>query len=294
MTTMNARKCFQVYKNDKIIVDKHDEFDNFANSIAKYSELITKDREQYLAKIIQSEKSEKERQDAIDELVTANLRLVLSVCRKIQLKHTCPIRPVSSANLISAGIEGLILSAKRFDGRAAFSTYAHYQIKTKAIRSLIKQQNLVRVPFNVIDSLSKINKLKNQGFSDDEIIEELGISRSKFKGIEKLSKMSYVSRDMLDNLNERESPEFFRKPEDNINVSDLREIIESAMKNLTDVQKETVNMVFLSNPEEKTNGDIAKILNVSHQAITSRTDSVKRNMKKELKKMGIASLEQLI
>ena len=118
----------------------------------KKTNTLTPDQEVELAvRIKNGDKS------AIDELVTANLKFVISVAKEYQGQG------LTLSDLINEGNYGLIKAATRFDHTRGFKfiSYAVWWIKQSIMQSLNEHSRTVRLPTNVINKLSKINK-KNQ------------------------------------------------------------------------------------------------------------------------------------
>jgi RNA polymerase primary sigma factor len=82
---------------------------------------------------------------ARDELIRANLRLVVHVAKRFAK------RGVSFADLIQEGNIGLIKAVDRFDHRRGtrFSTYAHWWIKQAIDRAIVDKGRLIRLPVHV-------------------------------------------------------------------------------------------------------------------------------------------------
>src|SRR5829696_9576805 len=91
---------------------------------------------------------------AIQELVRANLRFVISVAKKYQN------RGVSLADLIQEGNVGLVTAARKFDPDQGvkFISYAVWWIRQAILSSLARQGRTVRVPLNRTADLSRIIK----------------------------------------------------------------------------------------------------------------------------------------
>lgn len=122
--------------------------DMYLQDIGKV-ELITADEEVVLAqKIKQGD------QRALDKLVKANLRFVVSVSKQYQNQG------LSLPDLINEGNLGLIKAAQRFDETRGFKfiSYAVWWIRQSILQALAEQSRIVRLPLNKIGSINKINK----------------------------------------------------------------------------------------------------------------------------------------
>lgn len=146
-------------------------FTNFEtdDSIAKYfkevrkSVLLTPNEEVILAKRIK--KGDKK---AMDELVKANLKFVISIAKEYQGQG------LLLSDLISEGNYGLIKAATKFDHKKGFRfiSYAVWWVKQSIIQSLNDNARVVRLPANVINKISKLNKeiLKFENENENEPI----------------------------------------------------------------------------------------------------------------------------
>ena len=123
--------------------------DKYFQEISKIG-LITADEEVELALKI---KSGDER--ALDNLVKANLRFVVSVAKQYQNQG------LKLSDLINEGNLGLVKAATRFDETRGFKfiSYAVWWIRQAIMSALAEQSRIVRLPLNKIGSISKIKKI---------------------------------------------------------------------------------------------------------------------------------------
>ncbi len=125
------------------------------NSLTQYfkevkkSILLTPNEEIRLAERIQSGD-----ETAIEELVNANLKFVISIAKEYQNQG------LLLSDLISEGNFGLVKAATRFDHTRGFRfiSYAVWWIKQSIIQSLNENARTVRLPANVISKLSQLKK----------------------------------------------------------------------------------------------------------------------------------------
>ncbi len=143
-----------------------DALSNWLHSISHHS-LLSREEEVELAK-----RMERGDESARDELVLANLRLVVSVAAKYR-GHNVPLE-----DLIQEGNMGLMRATNKFDYRRGFkfSTYAIWWIKQAIMRALDNCSRSIRLPSYVV---AKINKFESiyvhlrQALHRDPTVEEL-------------------------------------------------------------------------------------------------------------------------
>ena len=123
-------------------------------------------------------------QRALDKLVQANLRFVVSVAKQYQHQG------LSLSDLINEGNLGLIKAAQRFDETKGFKfiSYAVWWIRQAILQALAEQARIVRLPLNKIGSINKINKAfsyleqaHQRPPSPEEIAKELEMTVSDVK-----------------------------------------------------------------------------------------------------------------
>jgi RNA polymerase primary sigma factor len=123
--------------------------DKYFQEISKIG-LITADEEVELALKIKAGNSK-----ALDTLVSANLRFVVSVAKKYQGQG------LKLSDLINEGNLGLVKAGKRFDETRGFKfiSYAVWWIRQAIMQALAEQSRIVRLPLNKIGSINKIKKI---------------------------------------------------------------------------------------------------------------------------------------
>ncbi len=122
--------------------------DKYLHEIAKV-ELITAEKEVELARKIRTGDDK-----ALDLLIKANLRFVVSVSKQYQNQG------LSLPDLINEGNLGLIKAAQRFDETRGFKfiSYAVWWIRQSILQALAEQARIVRLPLNKIGYINKINR----------------------------------------------------------------------------------------------------------------------------------------
>ncbi|MGB9836918.1 MAG: RNA polymerase sigma factor RpoD/SigA [Candidatus Saccharicenans sp.] len=102
------------------------------------------------------------RQEAKNELISANLRLVVSVAKNFQNQG------LNFLDLIQEGNLGLIRAAEKYDYRRGhkFSTYATWWIKQAVTRAIADQSRTVRMPVHLVETIQKMKKLAQQHYQE--------------------------------------------------------------------------------------------------------------------------------
>lgn len=126
-------------------------------------------------------------QSAKNELVEANLRLVVSLARHYQ---GCGL---SYQDLIQEGNIGLIKAAEKFDASKGFrfSTYASWWIKQALSRAIADQSRTIRIPVHMTENINKFKKTERELLNQlnrepkiKEIADAMGISEKQAKEIQ--------------------------------------------------------------------------------------------------------------
>lgn len=126
--------------------------DKFLQEIGRES-LISVDEEVELSAAIQ-----RGDERALDRLIKANLRFVVSVAKQYQNQG------LSLPDLINEGNIGLIRAAKKFDEKRGFKfiSYAVWWIRQAILQALAEQSRIVRLPLNQVGMQAKIKKVAEQ------------------------------------------------------------------------------------------------------------------------------------
>ncbi len=143
--------------------------DKYLHEIGKV-DLVSADEEVELAKKIR--KGDKE---ALETLIKANLRFVVSVAKQYQNQG------LSLSDLINEGNLGLIKAAQRYDETRGFKfiSYGVWWIRQSILQALAEQARIIRLPLNKIGSITRINKTFNrleQEFQREPTSEEVAFS----------------------------------------------------------------------------------------------------------------------
>src|SRR5687768_2817648 len=221
--------------------------DKYLQEIGKEG-LITADQEVELAQRIKEGDGV-----ALEKLVKANLRFVVSVAKQYQNQG------LSLPDLINEGNLGLIKAAQRFDETRGFKfiSYAVWWIRQSILQSLAEQARIVRLPLNKVGLTNRIQKtysLLEQQFEREPSTEEL--AEALEMDIEEVSasmgiSARHVSMDspMSDGeentlLDVLENPNAEKTDGDLVYRESLKTEIERSLTTLTERQKEVICYFF--------------------------------------------------
>src|SRR5258705_6438812 len=192
-------------------------------------------------------------QKALDRLVKANLRFVVSVAKQYQNQG------LSLPDLINEGNLGLIKAAQRFDETRGFKfiSYAVWWIRQSILQALAEQSRIVRLPLNKVGLTNRLQKaysLLEQQFerepSAEELAELLEMDLEEVSATLGIS-ARHVSMDtplsegedntLLDVL---ENPNADRTDGELDHKESLKTEIDRSLKTLTERQKEVICFFF--------------------------------------------------
>jgi RNA polymerase primary sigma factor len=230
----------QVTNRDTLSLDK------YLHEIGKV-ELLSAEKEVELAKRIKKGDSE-----ALDTLIKANLRFVVSVSKQYQNQG------LSLPDLINEGNLGLIKAAERFDETRGFKfiSYAVWWIRQSILQALAEQARIVRLPLNKIGSINKINKAFNkleQEFQREPTMDEVAsLMESKPDLIEDAMNFSNIHVSMDAPLRDEEANNMYDvmlnddspSPDSELINGSLRKEIERSLATLGEREAEILRCYF--------------------------------------------------
>ena len=190
--------------------------------------------------------------EALTELVQANLRFVVTVAKKYQHLGL----PLS--DLINIGNVGLIVAAKRFDGSRGFKfiSYAVWWIRQSILQALAEQSRVVRLPSSAMTELSKINKVLGRleqalGYQPrpGEVAKELKISQTDMAQYMGLAQSAVSLDDGLDgedsesigdSMPDQDAPAV----DDELSRDEMKSGIRDALHTLSDSEAQVITMYY--------------------------------------------------
>ena len=178
----SAENMEQILAQEGLAID--DPVKMYLKEIGKVP-LLDPEREQELSKRM-SEGDEAAKQ----ELVEANLRLVVSIAKRYLGKG------LFFLDLIQEGNLGLMKAVSKFDYTKGykFSTYATWWIRQAITRAIADQARTIRIPVHMVETIHKVTKVSRQMLqeegrecSPDEIAKKMGMSPEKVREIIKIA-----------------------------------------------------------------------------------------------------------
>lgn len=243
--------------------------ERYLQDISK-EEMVSTDEEVELAKRIrQGDK------DALERLVKANLRFVVSVAKQYQGQG------LELTDLINEGNVGLINAAMKFDETRGFKfiSYAVWWVRQSILQALADKSRLVRLPLNQIGYVSKVNHFyhdfmqkNNRAPSLDEVADALGMEKSKVNAA-LLTSGKHISMNapliddedscLLDLLTNDD-----KGNADSSLISDsLKEEVHHALELLPERESQVIRMYFGINTPELSLEEIGEKLNLSRERV---------------------------
>jgi RNA polymerase primary sigma factor len=234
--------------------------------------LLTREQEKKLA-----QKIKKGSEEALHQLVKANLRFVVSIAKQYVNQG------LSLADLINEGNLGLIKAAHRFDEKRGFKfiSYAVWWIRQAMLQSLAEQSRIVRLPLNRAGTLYRIGKIARQLDQElgrnpevDEIAKKLNLPQEEVRDTMQIAN-SHLSLDASFNNDQEENSlvdyladDSQEAPDEMTYTNALSEDMRKALDTLTGREKKILMLYFgLEGEEPLTLEEIGQKMNLTRERI---------------------------
>lgn len=235
---------------------------------------------------------------AIQELVKANLRFVVSVAKQYQGKG------IPLVDLIQEGTLGCIQAARLFDPdkKFRFISYAVWWIRQSIIKAISEQCRTIRVPMSQVACINKINKaserfeqLNERKPSTEELEKETNIEASKINNTiistgRSISLETPLKDEDVTCLLDIIPDEGIIPPDNTIIKNDLIKSIEAILAKLSYRDRDILRMSFGIGIESMSNEEIANRFGIG----TERVRQIQRNAINFIRKNYLKKLKQLL
>jgi RNA polymerase primary sigma factor len=268
--------------------------------IRYHNDMLTQLAQDFGAGKIDSKNYERERNlieqklvEVKNRIITANLRLVVSIAKKYQ--H----RGLSLIDLIDEGNIGLIEAIDRFDYTRGFkfSTYSTWWIRQSIIKAIANKGRLIRVPIHMLNTIKKcyyVTKQLTQKYGREptaaEISEKLGVSEEKVLKIlhiaqEPSSLEVPVNPDSSSELGDLIVDSESGEHENVVFFIALQELIRQVLNKLSKREKQIIELRFgLDGEGPYTLEETGKIIGITRE----RVRQIQNNALKKLKNFKLS------
>ena len=228
-------------------------------------------------------------QEARDLLISANLRLVVSIARKYLG------RGMLFLDLIQEGNMGLIRAVEKFDYslKYKFSTYATWWIRQAITRAIADQARTIRIPVHMVETINKLTRIQRQLVQElgrepkaEEIAERMeNVTPERVREIQKIALDPVSLETPIGEENDSHLGDFIEdkdalSPSDFANNQLLKDEIDMVLQGLTEREEKVLRLRFgLEDGRTRTLEEVGKEFNVTRERIRQIEAKALRKLK---------------